>query len=480
MPREIPVRVARWLVWLPVLLACGAPLPEPPNFLVLSIDTLRADHLGSYGYLRRTSPNLDAFAAGALRYANAYAPAPWTLPSHVGILTGRHPYAVGIVDVASSIPAGVSPLAALLSGAGYQTAAFVDSGRGGLLGAARGFARGFDVFRHAPHTNTSDWEYDMASTVDAGLAWLARRDPERRFLLFLHTKSVHTTPADPVLLARTDAPYDKPDPFRTLFVPGHRVRFAWSEGPQLAGVNYLRALNDRIARGEFDRDSFTPERLEELVGLYDGGIYYVDHHFRRLIAGLDELGLGANTVVIVTADHGEAFLEHVFFLHKELYTGLLHVPLILRDPRDPRSGVVERRVSLLDVAPTVLALAGLEIPADLDGRVLPRDDDEPGDERPFFSYFEFERDHVYHALSLDEGPWKLVHHKLAAWPEYRTELYDTRADPEQRAPIEGEGERQREMLARLLAWARDRRGSEDTIEIDAESAEQLRALGYLK
>jgi len=462
-----------------LMLGCTDPEP-PPNLLLLSIDTLRADHLGSYGYSRNTSPNLDRFASGAVRYANAHGPAPWTLPSHAAMLTGHHPYELGIVDLESSIPGRVATLAESLRRAGYQTGAFVDSSPSGLLGAERGFARGFDVFRHAPHRggDPSPWRYDMARTVDAGLRWLDRRDPAAPYFLFLHTKSVHTTPADPALLADTDAPYDKPLPYRTLFVPNQQLRFRWTIRG-VAGVNYLRFLNEQIAAGEFHRDLFAREKLEELIGLYDGGIFYVDHHFQRLLDGLAERGLSDDTVVLVTADHGEAFLEHVFFLHKELYSGLLHVPMILHDPRATESAVVERRVGLDDVTPTLLELAGVTIPDGINGSVLPRSDAE-GRDRPFFSFFQFQKDYFYRAFALDDGPWKLVHHRLERWGEFRTELYDTKNDPGQERPIEGEEGRKREMLARLLQWTEEKRGSGHVIEIDPESAEQLRALGYLK
>jgi arylsulfatase A-like enzyme len=468
------------LAALLALLGCSE-APSRPSFLILSIDTLRADHLGSYGYSRDTSPHLDRFADRSVRYQNAFAPAPWTLPSHVAMLSGRHPYQVGIVDYESSIPAEVPLLSESLAAAGYQTAAFVDSAPGGLLGGDRGFSRGFDVFRHAPHAATSRYRYDMATTVDVGLQWLEERDRARPFFLFLHTKSVHTTPADPLLLAESDAPYDKPEPFRTRFLPSRRLQFRWGESAEVAGVTYLRVLNDRIAAGRFDRRLFPPSRVEELVGLYDGGIYYVDQHFQRLLAGMEGLDLAEDTVVVVASDHGEAFLDHRFFLHKEVYAPLLRVALIVHDPREPGAGVVSQRVALSDVAPTILQRAGLPLPDGVTGRPLPRSDGEAGSERPQVAYFHWDEGYFYQAFSLHDGPWKLVYHKLASWPEYRTELYDTRADPRERLPLTGETEREQTMLARLLQWLeRQRPAQADRIELDPESVDALRALGYLE
>jgi arylsulfatase A-like enzyme len=457
--RWSPVRAA-WLAVL--LLACGGSAPGP-NFLLVSIDTLRADHLGCYGYARVTSPRLDRFAKRSVRFESAFAPAPWTLPSHVAMLSGRHPYDVGIVGGRSSIPSRVDLLSEALAASDYQTAAFVDSLPGGLLGVERGFARGFQTYRHAPHTDASPYDYDMASTVDAALGWLERRDRSRPFFLFLHTKSVHATPESSGL---SDAPYDKPQPYLARFLPEARPRFAWRDEQQRAGVRYLRDVNQRIAAGSFGAESFPAEKIEELVALYDAGIYYTDEHFGRLLDRLAVLGLDRDTVVVVTADHGEAFLEHRFLLHK---------------PRLAQGRTEHRPVTLMDIAPTLLARAGLPTPSGLSGRPLPLRGGAAEPPPPLFGYYNFEDDPDYEAFALQEGPWKLVHHRFASDARFRTELYDTRADPAELRPLVGEAERRRAMLGRL-AQRMHARGSEraSRIELDAETVERLRELGYLE
>jgi arylsulfatase A-like enzyme len=457
------------LLILTLALGCGR--QGPPHLLLLSIDTLRADHLGCYGYERATSPELDRFAARSVRYENASAPTPWTLPSHVAMLSGRHPYEVGIVDYRSSIPEDVPLLAESLRGAGYRTAAFVDSAPGGLLGAEHGFLRGFERYQHAPHAGPAHYRYDMAVTVDAALGWLEQRDPEAPFFLFLHTKSVHTTPGERAVVAASDAPYDKPQAYRTRFLPGGTQRFAWGEGAR-RGVHHLRALNERIADGRFDRGAFSESQRRELIGLYDAGIYYTDEHFGRLLAGLARLGLDRDTLVVVTADHGEAFGEHRFFLHKELYAPLLRVPLIVHDPRDPGGRVVSRPVALADVAPTLLERTGLPALPGASGRPLPRRDAETAPDRSFFHYFHFEPDHFYEAYALRDGDFKLVHHKLRGEPGFRSELYDTRRDP-------GELQRTAALLARLQARL-ETGARAPTLELGADAIESLRALGYLE
>lgn len=481
---KTPSRLERLpFVLLLVLAACSESHPRP-NVVLLSIDTLRADHVGSYGYERDTTPRLDRFAAGAVRYARAQTPAPWTLPSHVALLTGRHPHDIGIRHYESVVPAEVTPFAELLAQAGYQSAGFVDSGPGGFVGEKRGLARGFDTYEHAPFEADALYRYDIRATVDRAAQWLAERDRERPFFLFLHTKSVHTTPADPPLIAESDAPYHKPEPYRTRFLPAGETRFSWTDDEGNAGVHFLRATNGRIGAGVFDRASFTPERIEELIALYDGGIYYTDEQVGRLLDLLEQEGVADETLVIVTADHGEAFLEHDLVLHKEVYESQLAIPLLVRYPRwvDAR-GVVSTPVSLMDVAPTVLAQVGLPIPADVTGRPLPLEDEPGGDERPLFGAFEYEEGYFYRAASLREGPWKLVVRWLGVDAEPVAALYDLRTDPGETRPVTGEPERLEDMLRRTLARYHGAvsvgGAAGERLELDAAAEEDLRALGYM-
>ncbi|MFT7462379.1 MAG: arylsulfatase A-like enzyme [Pseudohongiellaceae bacterium] len=458
-----------------------------PNVLIISVDTLRADHVGCYGYERDTTPELDRFAATALRYERAYAPAPWTLPSHAGLLSGRHPHEMGIRDYESALPENVEMLAEQLSGAGYQCAGFTDSGAGGFVGADRGFARGFETYEHAPFHEDSFYQYDIVETVDRAEDWFAERDTERPFFLFLHTKSVHTTRADEHVLADSDAPYHKPPAYRTHFLPGDDLQFSWTDAKGHKGVHYLRDINKRIGDGTFDRSDFTPERLQELIDLYDGGVRYTDEQLGRLFGLLEERGLDENTLIIVTADHGEAFFEHELLLHKELYEDLLHVPLLVRLPKSAaklgaRSGVVRAPVSLLDIAPTVLQRLGVGLPDGLDGRVLPTVEAEAlGGERPLFSAYQFQEDYFYRAAALCEGPWKLVSYWMTADGDPIVELFDLRTDPNERHPVQDQPERLADMLVRALAWYSAPVGYKgETLAMDEETLQELRALGYVR
>ncbi len=488
------------------LLACQGPAPESapelstgpateadgrPNLILLSVDTLRADHLGCYGYPRPTSPNLDRFAATAIRYANAYSPAPWTLPSHAAMLTGVHPYLQGFRHKNSTIPSEVPVVAELLSAAGYRTAAFVDSSAKGYVGGERGFARGFSRYDHAPHRAEQSSKYDMAATVEAALKWLAEPRGERPFFLFLHTKSVHAAPlgggcADPRCF-----PYAKPQPYQLRFATEEAAQLRWTSAEMGDGQKLLWGLNERFLDGRLDPRAYPEARIEALISFYDAGIAYVDEQFGRLLAGMERLGLGGTTTVVVTADHGEAFLEHNLLLHQEVYQQLLHVPLIVRPAGGSAAGaVVDSVVALEDVVPTLLDEAGVAKPEPLSGVVLPRSAagsaDGPasavaGDEpRPLFAYYLFPPNFTYQAFSQQLGDWKLVSHNFANSDEFRVELYNLAADPGETSPLSGH-ERQRTALQRALRanlrrqpWAQAGGVDESDPDLDA-----IRALGYI-
>jgi arylsulfatase A-like enzyme len=185
-------------------------------------------------------------------------------------------------------------------------------------------------------------------------------------------------------------------------------------------------------------------------------------------------------VVIVTADHGEAFLEHYFFLHKEVFSSQIWVPLLLLDPAVEHSSVESRSVSLLDIVPTILTRAGLSVPLQSAGRnlVLPDPGDSPA--RPLFSYSKIKREPLYEAYSLEIGRHRLIYHKHRGWEQFRVDLFDRQADPAEQSPLAGEVDIKREMLERLIKRMRSGEpGIGQRIELDPQSIESLRALGYV-
>ena len=324
-------------VLLALLLAgCGSPGPSRPNVVLVIIDTLRADRLGCYGYGRDTTPGLDSLAAEGMRWTRVQGQSSWTLPAVTTILTGLSPRAHGArLNARERTMWMASPGAAtaitLLQDAGYRTLGLFNVV---LLSERMGFHRGFHRF----HCNRQG--HGMAGeSVDRALGWLqAEAEGEEPFLLVLHLFDPHS-------------PYDPPQPWDTLYASSSEGDTAWSFTP--AG-----AVADTTAR----------KRLEDL---YDGEIAWTDSQLSRLWAGIRGMGLADETLVLVTADHGEEFLEHGYVEHgRTLYQEITRVPMIASGPGIPSGSVGELVVSHLDVLPTILAAAGVEAPAGLPGRDL--------------------------------------------------------------------------------------------------------------
>ncbi len=436
-----------------LVLSLGACAPEParrPNLLLVSIDTLRADHLGCYGAERPTSPRLDRFAESAVRFEHAYAPAPWTLPSHAALLTGVHPYRLGLRDAAGTLPSDVPTLAERLSRSGYQTAAIVDSWPGGYVGAERGFGRGFGEYVHHPSLGRPLRD-DVAVTVERAEAWLARRDRARPFFLFLHTKSVHAAPGATPCHDRRCFPYDKPDPYRFRFLPEAEATARW-RSPELGkGQGYLWALNREILAGRLDPGAVPREEIAQLEALYDAGIAYLDEHLGLFLERAEESGQLDDTAIVLTSDHGEAFGEHGLFMHQQVYEELLRVPLLVRLPGGGPGWVEGRRVALEDVAATLAGLAGLADPGAMTGRPLPLDGSAAGTsaEQPFLGYYLFGPRFDYRAFAVRQGDLKLVAQATRPEGELAHELYDLAADPGERSPLPAGDPRHAELAALL-------------------------------
>jgi hypothetical protein len=304
-----------------------------PNVLLISLDTLRPDHLGCYGYSKPTSPNLDRFAQRALVFANCRAQAPWTLPSHMSLFTSMLPATNGVDNINNVLPREIPTLAQLLREEGYRTAALVNNGQ---MRRHWGFARGFDSWREFEVDRP---EGNCENLTREALAWLKSKEAASPFLLFLHYYDTHD-------------PYDAPKPFRerlgTTLTGAQASKLCWRyRTPQ-------HNLTDKAL-------------LADLVAAYDAEIAWLDHELGKL---LDAVPPG--TLVVIFSDHGEAFEEHGWMLHgATLYEEETRVPLIIRLPEgEAKTGVVKEAVMLMDVAPTILARCGGRLPASFQGTDL--------------------------------------------------------------------------------------------------------------
>ncbi len=295
-----------------------------PNFILISLDTLRADRLGCYGYHRQTSPNIDRFARDAFLFENCIAPTSWTLPSHTSVFTGLHPAAQGPLDILPAfrrVEARETTLSEVARQSGYLTAAYTE---GGWVRGALGFAQGFELYSDGKSDITGDAE----NTFHHALMWV-RKFSAQPFFVFIHTYQTHQ-------------PYNPPPRFAAMFDTG-----------------YTDPPDEDIVYPKRNRSEPYNERIE---ALYDGEVAFTDDVLGKLLDEVRKMNLLENTLIIVFSDHGEEFLEHGDFSHgNTLYDEVLKVPLIIRLAGDnPPSGRVTRQVSLTDLYATVVEMLQVE------------------------------------------------------------------------------------------------------------------------
>lgn len=441
-----------------------------PNVVLIVVDTLRADHMSTYGYSRPTTPNLDRLAAESLVFERAFTVMSHTLPAHVSLVTGVHPGTHGVLSNGWTYSGPYPTLAERLRAHGYTTAGFVSAFP---LARATGFDRGFDLYGSSEHPGgfTPDVKIDGEVTTARARRWL-RRQGERPFFLFVHYFDTHL-------------PYT-PDPEGSPLVPDEALRAHMRE----IGISDLAVLDVRHLPIFFQGRELT---LTGALNVYDNEIYRVDRLIEQLRAELARLGLLDDTLLILTSDHGEGLGQHRYFSHGlYLYEKQLHIPLIVRPPRRMAWGParIDATVSLLDVVPTVLEVAGIPADGPLQGRSLTRvlapDELEPRyivAQRRFFPKStvdkrgtRFASATTLHALRGD-SPLKYLRNG-----EGVEELYDLDADPRELHNLASERPEAialiRDQLDRMIAIRSSGRAIVDQ-GIDEETREALRALGYV-
>ena len=440
-----------------------------PNVLLVSIDTLRADHVGAYGYERNTTPHLDALAASGILFTDCTAQAPYTLPSHVSMFSGQLASVHGVQEAGFAISAARTPmLAEMLNRRGYVTQAFTG---GGYVSPVFGFARGFDgycnidSFRHgsSKHLQTMiEAQPDMVSRElfeEYGPArieeWITdhRNDP---FFLFLHTYAVHD--------------FDPP--------PGYIERFPEEIQSELDDFfdyfNYAYILEHGIS----------DEDLAYIVRHYDAAVLYVDEVIGSVLAHLEKLGLREDTIVVVTSDHGKELTERGIIGHGvTLYEELTRVPLIVSVPgRAP--AVVTTPVMSIDLAPTILAALGLPPDERMQGIDLLHGPPPP---RAIWSEVS---DTLAHKFAVrDQASWKLIHgppdREVLFKNEVPFELFHLDDDPGERTNLYAPDDERSRRLARMVKELRTSYGELGRAlgaagegGLDAVTLAQLKQLGY--
>ena len=428
-----------------------------PNVVLISIDSLRADHLGSYGYDRQTSPNIDRLAAEGVLFTQAMSTTSWTLPAHVSLLTGLYPQAHDVLRAREKLADSVPTLAEAMSAQGYATAAFVSAP---FLNSSYGMNRGFEHYddhsvdyeNHADsHTGSTSLRIHRA--VDQ---WL-RTNTEQPFFLLAHYWDVHYD-------------YTPPPPYDRMFDPDYVG--------DITSVDFEE--NPHIAKGMAARD------LTHLAALYDGEIAYTDEFIGKLLDLLAELHIDDSTLVVITSDHGDEFFEHGGKGHfRTLFEEVLRVPLIIRFPNRRFSPQrIDEVVSLVDVAPTVLDFIGADSVPPMQGRSL----------MPLLSGETVSFPTTYASLKEARAAIRSNDHKyIYNFNTGISRLYDLDRDPSEHQNLlePGTGSPNLESKAAidaLVDWLnvqrRYRRSlpqapSEANRAIDEDLVQELRALGYL-
>jgi arylsulfatase A-like enzyme len=386
----------------------------PPNVVLISVDTLRADHMSLYGYSRPTTPKIDRWAdRRAVVFDSVVAPSPWTLPSHVSMMTGIDALGHG-VNHAAPATSTLLMLAEMLRSHGYATAAVTG---GSYLHPRFGLAQGFESYR----SYKGDLSIEFQTELDATMDWFGENADRAPFFFFFHTYEVHD-------------PYEPREPFFSRFAesaldPGFRdgvTRPARGNRP-----DRLRNTNQFFLRRAED-GSVEPLDWNDvgiITDLYDSGIAYADHHLGALLDRLSEPDLVDNTLVVFTSDHGEAMGEHRLAGHSSLYDHDLMVPLLVALPGGTHRGTrVGSQVRTVDIAATVLDVIGLPRPPGMDGNsLIPLIEGEERGSRPAESYAALSN----HGLAVRSGEGDKYIFRNLPWhiPIGWEQLFDLETDP---------------------------------------------------
>ncbi len=442
-----------------------------PNVLLISVDTLRPDHLGSYGYHRETSPHLDRLAREGVLFENAISSSSWTLPAHAALITGLVDSVHGCLDTNGRLTEDHTTLAERLKSAGYTTVGFFS---GPYLYPVFGLAQGFDKYVDCTsYPRLNQKTVKMTGTVEGPSIWDASsrditnsrvlqavrswfaQNPQKPFFMFVHMWDVHFD-------------FIPPQEYAQMFDPDY--------AGAITGEHFL--FNQWINARMPQRD------IEHLIALYDGEIAWTDQHIGMILDQFDARGLLDSTVVVVVSDHGTEFFEHGEKAHrKSLFDETIRIPLILRyPPRIPAGLRVETQTRIIDVVPTVMELVGLPPPKDIMGQSLVA----------LFSGGALARDNLavselYSAGRRMRSFRRLTHKVILDQLTGHTWVYDLAKDPGELAPIQDlrgavfqDAMRDVEMGRRWLAeFGGGRTDTDRPSDLPPKLLEKLRSLGYV-
>ena len=431
------------------------------NVLLITIDTLRADHMGVYGYRRPTSPRMDAFARRGVVFDEAYTYWPKTRGSFVGIMTGRFASQTGYGKSHPLLLEFNPTLASVLKDAGYETVATVDNPN---VASSLGYARGFDRYRETWEEKALATEMDRTRAItEDGVRFLGEARPDRPFLLWLHYVNPH-------------APYEPPAPWDAAFLDADA-----SVGPRLRPVDGFH--------GGVPKQWASPGKaLGWYVARYDGEIAAVDAEVGKLVDALDGSAVRDRTLVVITSDHGESLGEHDYYFDhgEDLFDPSVRIPLLVAGPGVEAGHRTDVLATTLDLVPTVLDAVKVSYPPDLAGEsLLPA---ARGERRPDRPRLQGQNDR--NLLGAWDRRFKIVATPSDEGARYT--LYDRVSDPGEsrdasRARAERAREERRELElfrekidAQLVRTRRLVEGRSGEERLSPEACEKLKAMGYVQ
>jgi arylsulfatase A-like enzyme len=440
------------------------------HVILISIDTLRADHLGCYGHPFVQTPNIDGLAADGILFEQHISAAPTTLNSHTSLMTGTWPHTHGAARNGFVVNEENVMLAEVLQSSGFTTAAFIGAYP---LHSRFDFGQGFDHYDEAFDIMKDVAPVDQnqrsaESVTNAVLAWLDSDRPER-FFLFVHYFDVH-------------APYSPPAPFDRMYR---------SDDPAIHGnFREIRAIQQALKANP----KGMPAENAAMDALYCGEVSFIDEQIGRLLEGFGKWGMLEDSLIVLTGDHGEAMNEHweIWDHGHSTYETTVRTPLIIRQPGSRQAGTRWRHpVSNIDVMPTILDRLGLESPSRVQGTSFAAvlDGIEPAPREPVFSEATkpwgspWEDDATWvntrKCRSVREGRWKLIFQPAGGY----TELYDLEADPQEKNNLALSRDPEvrkvvRRLQAALAAWTKSAKPLPSQFDDTPQNIEALKALGY--
>jgi arylsulfatase A-like enzyme len=445
------------------------PQQKTKNVILVSLDTLRADHVGCYGYPRDTSPNIDQLAEDSVVFLNTFATSPWTLPSHVSLMTALNCINHQVYSNDQKINPSILTLADVMREKDYFNGAITG---GGFVKGSFGFNKGFDSYRVGGNITSPNSAHKIC---EASINWI-RRHKDRNFFLFVHTYQIHT-------------PYDSPAPYNEYFLANDAV--------------YKRFYQGEFRFYQENRYSPVTDKLRQnIIDLYDAGIRYTDNVLIKiLIEELKALEIYDDTMIILISDHGEEFYEHKAWAHSHsVYNETIKVPLIIKFFDSEYSGVkIKNYARLIDVMPTILDALNIKYPDQyLDGETLLNliNNKNTGDEERIF-LSELITDPIDRMIpkktAINLGKNKLILNdefttqKLAYFttspPKIeKFEIYDLEADPQEKSNFALSDPNLTRQLLNFMEIHFIKKSDWSSIKAEnkAEIREQLRALGYIK